>query len=104
MKNYINPANNDYYAWVNLTDEELEQPVPSQFLNSEGKKWKEYSSITKVDGNNFILAGYRDENGNRKDRISEEEFQVWLDYFEGRNVWNLEEGREYMKQFQTEEI
>lgn len=105
MKNYINPANGDYYAWICLSDEELNSVVPSQFLNSEWKKWKEYTTVTTdPEWNKFILAWYRDENWNRKDRITKEEFDTYLEHFEGRNIRNLDEAQEYMKQFMTDEV
>lgn len=105
MKDYINKDNGDYYAWICLEKDEIMQEVPKHFPNSEGKTWLNYSThIIDPLGNDFIIVGYRDENGNRKDRITKEEFHLWLDHFEGRNIWTLAEAREYMKQFQTEEL
>ena len=94
-------SNGDYYAWICLDTEELSLPIPSNFPNSEGKTWANYSTHT-IDptGLDFIRAGYRDENGNRKERITEQEFQTWRDHFAGRNIWTFQEAKDYMKQFE----
>jgi hypothetical protein len=101
---YIHPQNHDYYAWICMDKEELDLPIPSNFPFSEGKTWRDYSTHT-IDptGLDFIHVGYRDKNGNRKERITEAEFQCWRDHFKGRNIWNVTEAKEYMKQFQGDE-
>jgi hypothetical protein len=103
-KDYILPYNNDYYAWICLDQEELDRPVPNQFPKSEGRTWRTYSTAT-IDplGNYFILVGEHDHLGNRKDRITEQEFQLWRDHFVGRNIWTVFEAKEYMKQFSNGE-
>ena len=99
-------SNGDYYAWICLDELELDEQVPYQFPYSEGKTWGEYARIMTVENDpdklKFILVGYRDENGNRKERITEQEFNLYRDYFAGRNIWTFQEAKDYKKQFETE--
>jgi hypothetical protein len=102
---YILPCNRDYYAWICLDKEELEQLVPEQFPMRNDRMWKDYCSLVNTpDGLTFIKVGYiEDDHGNRKARISKEEFQLYRDHFKGRNIWTFNEAMEYMKQFELGE-
>lgn len=98
-------SNGELYAWLCIDQEELNQEVPSHFPLSSNRTWSTYSSLTYLpNGLIFIIVGEHDMDGNRKDIICDDEFQLWLDHFVGRNFWNLEEAREYMKQFESTEI
>ena len=95
--------NGELYAWLCLEPEELNQSVPKHFPLSEGRTWSNYSTLTTTpDGFIFIHVGEHDENDNRKVVISDDEFQLWLDYFQGRNFWCYSDASEYMKQFEAE--
>lgn len=94
--------NGELYAWLCLDEYELNLPVPKEFPNSENKTWSNYSTITVTPDNYiFILVGEHDIYGNRKEVISDDEFELWVTHFSGRNFWNYEDARSYMNQFES---
>lgn len=93
-------GNGELYAWICLNEGEIEQSIPREFPKSDGRAWGTYSTLIPMpNGLIFILVGEHDTNGNRVERISDEEFALWQKHFSGRNIWCYAEAVEYMKQF-----
>jgi hypothetical protein len=100
----------NFIGGVEADVKKLNHKVPSDFVNaflpdeseSDGmrtKYWKEYTIYRKsLDGNKVLFSlGYRDENGNRKDHVKNDELRQWVEYFGLENVLTKSEYVERLK-------